>query len=281
MPGHVSSCRALGVALAGAFLLALAMPAVTAAQGSDAEARAVFNAGEVAYSEGRYDAALEYFNRAYELSHRALLLYNIGSAAEHLRRDAEALAAFERYLAETPEDAPNRVAVAARIEFLRRAASTSATPTETDGSETGDTTSDAAADTETDTGDDASAAAPPADEGAAASPPADGGPGVAPWIVLGIGGAVAIAGAVLVGVGFGDAATVSGAADGTMWSTVSGAYDRAPMLEGVGFALLGVGVAAAVAGVIWGVAGSGGQSQASVSAWVTPDGAGVTAGGRL
>ncbi len=251
-------------------------PSRATAQGSDAEARALFSAGEIAYGEGRYEAALDYFQRAYEISGRALLLYNVGSAAEHLRRDREALAAFERYLSDTGEDAPNRTAVAARIEILRRSVatttdtSTTATTTDTTTTTTSDsTTTDATTETsstgETETETDGSSG---------------GGPGVAPWIVVGVGAGVAVVGAVLVGVGYADAASVSGVADGGSWSSISGAYERAPILEGVGFALLGVGVAAVVGGVVWGAMGSG-ESGPTASAWVAPESAGVIVGGSF
>lgn len=211
--------------------------------GSDAEAHALFSAGEAAYGEGRYAAALNYFRQAYEMSGRALLLYNIGSAAEHLRRDEEALEAFERYLAETPEDAPDRVAVGARIELLRtelaERAVTSTTPV---------------------------AATPSAPQEDAVDP--------APWITLGVGGALAIVGAILLGVGYADAATFQSAAPGSMWSSVASAHDQAPVLEGTGFALLGVGVAAAAAALIWGLTASR-EPSASASAWLDARGGGL------
>lgn len=232
-------------------LLSLFAVEARAQTGSDAEAHALFSAGEVAYGEGRYAAALNYFRQAYEMSGRALLLYNIGSAAEHLRRDEEALDAFERYLAETPEDAPDRVAVAARVEILRtelaEQASISATPVAT------------------------ARTPPPAHEDA---------PDLAPWITIGAGGALAIVGAILLGVGYADAATFQAAAPGSMWSSVASAHDDAPILEGTGFALLGVGVAAAVAGLIWQLTASHGPS-VSASAWLDARDGGVLVRGAF
>jgi tetratricopeptide (TPR) repeat protein len=86
----------------------------------DEEARALFRAGRAAFDEGRYEAALERFEQSYALSERPALLYNIGQAADRLRHDARAVDAFERYLAETEPDAPNRTAVEARLVVLRR-----------------------------------------------------------------------------------------------------------------------------------------------------------------
>lgn len=84
----------------------------------DAEARGLFVAGREAFDAGRYDNALDYFTRAYALSGRSGLLFNIASTAERLRRDEEALRAYEAYLEAMP-DAPNRDYTHSRIMFLR------------------------------------------------------------------------------------------------------------------------------------------------------------------
>jgi hypothetical protein len=81
-----------------------------------------------------------------------------------------------------------------------------------------------------------------------------------PWIVMGIGLGVAAVGGVLLGVGFADLSTVQNAIPGTPWSNLSGAYDRAPILTGVGGAALGVGLGVALVGLIWGLAASGATS---------------------
>lgn len=84
----------------------------------DAHARDLFEKGRVAYQDARYDVALDLFTQAYALSKRPQLLNNIGQAADRLRMDAEALDAYQRYLAEVP-DAENRAAVENRITALR------------------------------------------------------------------------------------------------------------------------------------------------------------------
>lgn len=85
----------------------------------DAEARGLFEAGRAAFSDGRFEDALEYFQRSYDLSHRGELLYNIGSAADRLQQEERALTAFEEYLRELPE-ATNRREVEGRIRVLRQ-----------------------------------------------------------------------------------------------------------------------------------------------------------------
>ena len=122
----------LSLLLAIAALCLHASPACAqtdgAAQTSDAqddEARALFTAGRVAFADGRFADALEHFRRSHELSGRPELLFNIGSAADRLRRNEEALEAFRGYLREVP-DASNRPSVEARIEVLERAVATDA-----------------------------------------------------------------------------------------------------------------------------------------------------------
>lgn len=85
----------------------------------DEQARAHFEAGGTAYTEGRFEDALRLFRRAYELSARPEMLYNIGQSLDRLRRDQEALDAFEAYLGQEP-DTPHRPQVERRIAILRR-----------------------------------------------------------------------------------------------------------------------------------------------------------------
>jgi tetratricopeptide (TPR) repeat protein len=112
---HLPAC------LLGSFLAAssaaLAQPADAA---RDEEARNLFQAGRVAFSDGRYDDALSYFEKAYELSGRPELLYNVGTAADRPRRTEQAVAAFEQFLAEVPEDAANRKEVESRVGLLKQ-----------------------------------------------------------------------------------------------------------------------------------------------------------------
>jgi len=112
--------------LASAFMLAalvgVASPASaqTATLTLDDAARTAFDAGHAAFVIGLYDDALRDFRRAYDLSSRPELLYNIGLAADRLRHDDEALDSFEAYLGALPE-AENRPEVEARIRALRDA----------------------------------------------------------------------------------------------------------------------------------------------------------------
>jgi len=83
-------------------------------------ARGLFQAGKAAYEAGRYEQALDYFEQAYEQSKRPRMLYNIGQAADRLRRDERALEAFRAFLAAVPDE-PVREEVEMRIAALERA----------------------------------------------------------------------------------------------------------------------------------------------------------------
>ncbi len=235
--------------IASLLALASAPAAVFAQEGqpsaADEEARGLFNAGEAAFSDARYEDALRYFRDAYRLSGRPGLLYNIGVAADRLRRDQEALEAFERFLAEAPPGTRQRQDAEARVRVLREAIARGeqAAPSP----EGGGATSPAAR-----------GGGEPSTSGA---PSAGGGDATAGWIVLGAGAAVAVVGAVLLGVGQADASSVESAPDGTPWLDVADAAGRADLLRNLGWVLLGVGVAGAAAGltlaIIQGSSGSG------------------------
>src|SRR5690606_31703511 len=143
---------------------------------------------------------------------------------DRLRHDAEAVVAFEGFLAARP-DAPQHAEVIARLEILRRSAEAGPAAPAVDANEATEAS-------------DASTVEP---REAAPAPVESAGPGAAPWIVLGVGGAVAIVGAILLGVGYADIAAIDAARD-VPFSSVSGAYDTAPVLTGTGWAALGVGV---------------------------------------
>jgi tetratricopeptide (TPR) repeat protein len=94
--------------------------AAAPAQVDDQEARDLFKLGKQAFDEGRFERALKYFKDSYDLSQRATLLSSIGSTLDRLRRDREALAAYQQYLQEVP-DAPNRTLIEERVRILQAA----------------------------------------------------------------------------------------------------------------------------------------------------------------
>lgn len=201
---------------------------------TDTEARGLFEAGRAAFGHARYDEALQYFRRSYELSHRPDLLFNIGQTADRMRRDAEALDAFTRYL-DTVPDAANRAEVETRVRYLREALShdAPATPIEPESvattPEPGPTP---------DTAGDVAASEPAASEPAATPPPAASADPT-PWVLVGTGAALAIASIVMLGVSASDLGAVT-------TPHVEETFPAANARQDQGEVLLGVGVAGAV-----------------------------------
>lgn len=90
---------------AAALLLWLvSVPAAAGAQAEDPEAQRLFGEGVAAVEREDYATALVAFRRAYDLSGRAFLLYNIGMAHRALLQPVEAIAGFRRYLEESGGD---------------------------------------------------------------------------------------------------------------------------------------------------------------------------------
>lgn len=110
--------RSALVSLLAAVLLGVAGPAL-AQQDLDAAARAHFQSGTAYFETGDYESALREFQRAYDMSQRPALLYNIYLAQERLNQLAPAADALERYLAAVPDD-PRHGTLALRLENIRR-----------------------------------------------------------------------------------------------------------------------------------------------------------------
>lgn len=112
-------------------LTVLLVPAAGAAQPSDpardTEARQHFQSGRDAFSRGDFSTAATEFERAYALSRRAQLLYNIGRAYQEQLRLEDAHRAFQHYLDAVP-NAPDRAEVEGRLRIIEVAMSHTAAP---------------------------------------------------------------------------------------------------------------------------------------------------------
>jgi tetratricopeptide (TPR) repeat protein len=88
-----------------------------------AEARQRFDLAAEAFERGDFATALTDFERVYGLldghPRRSLLLYNMARSNEELGRNREALHLYERFLAESGEDAPNRPEAQQHVSELR------------------------------------------------------------------------------------------------------------------------------------------------------------------
>lgn len=221
----------------------LALTSVADAQSSSsreakiAEAKTAFTKGTRAYANGDFDTALASFRRAYELTGSPDLLYNIATVSDRMRRDEEALAAYEGYLEARPKSA-DREHVESRIEVLRAAIK-------------------ARRRAELEAELEARKAAVEAAARVKAERPLTQhvGPGPGPWITIGVGAAALATGAVFVGLGQRDQNQVESATPGSSYSMVEEMADRGPRRTKTGVALMAVGGAGIIGGVIWQLTG--------------------------
>jgi tetratricopeptide (TPR) repeat protein len=117
-----------------ASLLALSAPRIVEAQetAADLEARTHFEAARLHFERGAYEEAQREFQAAYDLSHRAELLYNLYLTAERLADYDMAIGYLEHYLAEGTPDAERRASLEPRLENLRARRDRHATSDEPD-----------------------------------------------------------------------------------------------------------------------------------------------------
>jgi len=220
-----------------------------------AQAKKAFAAGTQAYAEGEFDTALASFKRAYELTSSPDLLYNIATVSDRMRLDEEALAAYEGYLEARPKSA-DREHVESRISVLRDAI-------------------EARKRAELDAEIDARRAAVDAAARVKAERPLTQyvGPGPGPWITIGVGSAALVTGAILVGLGQKDQKKVESADPGSSYSLVEDMADRGPRRTKAGIALLSVGGAGIIGGIIWQLTGGHEEKVPEVS--ISPTGISV------
>ena len=198
---------------------------------ADARAREHFATGSRYFDAGDYRAAAVEFEAAYRLSARPALLYNLYLAEERVGNTAEAVTYLERYLAEG-EPGDRRAALEVRLDNLRQRLH-----------------------------EERLEAAQRADRERELRQASD--PGIVPWVVAAAGGVVAATGAVLLLLALSDVDTVENP-EGEMprWEDSADAYDRAPVISTVGGIALGVGAAAAITGVVWGLTSGGSEEPA-------------------
>jgi hypothetical protein len=251
----------LGAAIAGPALAQQAPsaypPACEAAKVSKSDverAHTVFLSGKQYLEESNYEKAIGYFKDAYSIdcSIHAILPI-IATAYERKGDRGEAVRALEEYQKRAPA-APDHEVMERRIRNLKDqiareqpapAPSATAVPS-------------AATTAPVPPASSAVASAPSAAPIAGAAPQtvsASGGHSIAPWVVVGIGGAAVVAGAVVYAIGSGDVSSAEAScpnhqcAPGDTTSVSKGNDGRT--LETAGGVVLGVGAAAAAAGLVW------------------------------
>jgi tetratricopeptide (TPR) repeat protein len=270
-------------------------------RGDHERAHTVFLSGKQYLEESNYDKAISYFKDAYAIDCSVhAMLPIIATAYERKGDKAEAIRALGEYLRRAP-NAPDHEVIEHRIHNLRdqlaREAPTTA-PAPTPGPAPSASTLPAP------TSGTPSALSPAPASGPGAAPPAataaptssapppepqpEAAQSPAPWILVGVGGAVVATGVGLFIIGSGKISSANSDCPNRMCppSVVDSANKKQSdgyTLENVGGAVGGVGLAAAAAGLIWGLtrgpaAPRGGTT---VSPVVTSGYGGVAVGGHF
>jgi len=241
----------------------------------DARAREHFQIATRYYDEGRFIEAARQFEEAFELSGRPELQYNAYIAYREAHQNRRAAAALEGYLESVP-NAPDRVNLAARLEELRRVIAEE----------------EAQAEQLSEAERRALEESRRAEQEAAARREAEAAPEAWPWVILGIGGAAAIAGAIVGGLALSEASALRGECDTSVDPPLClpqvGLEQRrsdAQTLALVGDVMLfgGIGVAAVglILGLVFGLGGGDGDDAPQAGAFCTQDGCHAVIGGTL
>ena len=236
-------------------------------------AHAAFLLGKRKYDEADYPSALVYFKDAYKTDcTKHDLLPIIAAAFERHGDKGEAVNALEVYLKRSPGAADTDVQTK-RISNLKaqiaeqQKAAASAAPTTT---------------------------ATPAGKPTTAPAGDGGGHTLAPWIVVGVGGAMLVTGVIVLAVGAGKVSDVNTQCPNTVCKaggslTPAQAHDQdqsGKTLQGVGGVIGGLGLAAVAGGLVWHFLEKPSSKEAAATAFrlqpsVSPGYAGASFGGRF
>ncbi|MCS6858605.1 MAG: tetratricopeptide repeat protein [Sandaracinaceae bacterium] len=280
-----------GIVFLSLVVLPLSPVRAQLAEDNDALARRLFEEGRRLFQSGDFSASARAFRRAYLLSPRPGLLYNLALAELRAGNDALALEAFEGFLRQAPPDDPHRSEVSERVRVLRsmgvrpasqdevKAAEVRAAQFIPSGAEPESppppprerTSPQGEAQSPNEGTQEAQAAPSTSTEGTiqnaqantvervigdGSSTPTQGDASIYPWITLGGGVVLLIAGAILLGAGIGDLSFANDPPPGSRWANVKSAHERGHVLTGFGIALGVAGAVGAGAGLLWGMSES-------------------------
>ena len=214
----------------------------TPTKGDQEAAEGAFKAGFGSYQEGDYSKAIMYWTDAYQRDCTAhALLLNLANAHERMGNKKEAVRALKTYL-ERAEEVPNRTQLERRVENLEAQIAAEAPATKPD-----DTPKPLPGDPQPD----------PSEDGGV-KVDSSGGKSIAPWIVVGVGGALSVVGG-LVYVGgknkVDDADAICPDRENCP-TTEAGKAAKADGNDGrnqmtLGGAMVGVGLAGVAGGLAW------------------------------
>ncbi len=255
-------------------------------------AHTVFLSGKGFLDESNYDKAISYFKDAYSIDCSVhAILPIIATAYERKGDKASAVTALQEYLKRVP-NASDREVVERRIKNLQDQMSTAVVASAPTASASATASAPPSATASAPVAP-PSATAIPTSSATATPPPESGGHSVAPWIVVGIGGAAVVAGVVLYAVGapqISDAENTCPPPSHTCPPTAKGSSaisegNNGRTLETVGVVMGSVGLAGVAGGLIWHFLEPTGSSSppsgAGVAPVVAPGYAGLTFGGKF
>ena len=266
----VSSVLALSAAAADAPITFKACAGKPSADDEKA-ARGLFEAGRTAYNEGDYNRAINYWRDAFDRDCTAApLLLNLANAYEKSANIDASITSLETYLKRRP-DAEDASTIQKRIENMKRARQSAPPPVVSSAKPVPPPPPP-----------------PPTSSSTVAPPPPpetpSSGPGIAPWIVVGVGGALTITGLIVYSGGKSKISDSENACPDHKCIDPSAAQkgNDGRSQEKLGGILAGVGVAGIAGGLAWYFLAKPSPSQ---SAYVTPTAApgfaGVSAGGSF
>jgi tetratricopeptide (TPR) repeat protein len=253
-------------------------------------AHTVFLSGKGFLDESNYDKAISYFKDAYSIDcsvHGILPI--IATAYERKGDKAEAIRALGEYILRVP-NTPDREVIERRIRNLReQLAQEKATATATTTAPTATATAVPTGTTTAPTGEPTATAPPTATSTGGAPPPSTGAHSVAPWIVVGAGGALVVTGALLLASGSGKVSSANNACPSHLGcpQSVADMGNSGRSLEAVGIVAGIAGIVAVGAGLVWHFTESGSAPATATTRGttltpvVTPGFAGMSFGGSF
>ncbi len=255
-------------------------------------AHTVFLSGKGFLDESNYDKAISYFKDAYSIDcsvHGILPI--IATAYERKGDKAEAIHALGEYILRVP-NTPDREVIERRIRNLREQLAqekptATAVPTAPTATTTGTSTATTAP--SGDATSTSTATAPTGSTGTPPPPPPAGEHSVAPWALVGVGGALVVTGTILLVVGSGKVQSANNACPAHTGcdQSVADEGNTGRTLETVGIVGGILGIVGVGAGLVWHFTEGGAAQTASsgrgsyVTPVVTPGFAGMSLGGSF
>lgn len=268
-PSLASACAAIACALSLAPMVSLAQTTEPSNPRDPRAIQQLFRDATAAFDSVDDARALALFQRLYQLTEDPPVLVNIGRVLARMNRDADAITAWQRFLEQASAPAERAPVEALVREAQERERQRAAALQQMQSTRIQDTR-------------------PPPPRTRVVTERV--GPGPAPWIVLGVGAAVAASAAIPFFAVRGPAIQelIDGRCDPNSATecprSLEPAYNRAQAASAASIALLSIGSAAIVGGALWGLLGGRTEQRTvTVSGWIDPRGGGgftLAFGGR-